>query len=52
MTASSAGRIGLRKLLQRIGIVGESMTLLATDPAEVTQLLMPDGDGAVLPTSR
>ncbi|CKN83522.1 lysophospholipid acyltransferase [Mycobacterium tuberculosis] len=39
MTAREVGRIGLRKLLQRIGIVAESMTPLATDPVEVTQLL-------------
>lgn len=39
MTAREVGRIGLRKLLQRIGIVAESITPLATDPVEVTQLL-------------
>ncbi|CCK63698.1 lysophospholipid acyltransferase [Mycobacterium canetti] len=39
MTAREVGRIGLRKLLQRTGIVAESMTPLATDPVEVTQLL-------------
>ncbi|OSC41345.1 lysophospholipid acyltransferase [Mycobacterium decipiens] len=39
MTARDVGRIGLRKVLQRTGIVAESTTPLATDPAEVTQLL-------------
>jgi glycerol-3-phosphate O-acyltransferase len=39
MTAREIGREGLRKLLQRTGIVDESTTPLATDPAEVVQLL-------------
>jgi glycerol-3-phosphate O-acyltransferase len=39
VTAREAGRAGLRKLLQRTGIVDESTTSLATDPAEVIQLL-------------
>ena len=39
MTARELGREGLRKLLQRTGIVDESTAALATDPAEVVQLL-------------
>ena len=39
MTARELGRVGMRKLLQRSGIKGESTLPLATDPAEVTQLL-------------
>ncbi|OBH86688.1 lysophospholipid acyltransferase [Mycobacterium scrofulaceum] len=38
-TAREFGRAGMRKLLQRTGIVEESTTPLATDPAEVVQLL-------------
>lgn len=37
--ANKLDRIGMRKVLQRSGIVDESTTPLATDPAEVTQLL-------------
>jgi hypothetical protein len=33
------GRAGVRKLLQRNGILDESMAALPTDPAEVVQLL-------------
>src|SRR6201987_5070937 len=33
------GRVGARKVLQRIGILDESVTPLSTDPAEVVQLL-------------
>ncbi|MCV7079040.1 lysophospholipid acyltransferase [Mycobacterium szulgai] len=39
MTAREVGRVGLRKLLQRSGIVEEATTPLSTDPAEVGQLL-------------
>ncbi|ARG77548.1 glycerol-3-phosphate acyltransferase [Mycobacterium kansasii] len=39
VTAREAGRVALRKLLQRTGIVDESITPLSTDPAEVVQLL-------------
>ncbi len=39
VTAREVGRIGVRKMLQRTGIVEESATPLATDPAEVAQLL-------------
>ncbi|MCV6975993.1 lysophospholipid acyltransferase [Mycobacterium bourgelatii] len=39
MTAGEIGRIRMRKLLQRTGIVGEATTALATDPPEVAQLL-------------
>jgi glycerol-3-phosphate O-acyltransferase len=38
-TARELGRVGVRKMLQRSGIRGESTTPLATDPAEVSQLL-------------
>ncbi len=38
-TARELGRVGVRKLLQRTGIVEESTTPLTTDPAEVVQLL-------------
>ncbi|MGD1174389.1 lysophospholipid acyltransferase [Mycobacterium seoulense] len=38
-TAREFGRVGVRKLLQRTGIVEESTTPLTTDPAEVVQLL-------------
>ncbi len=38
-TARELGRSGVRKLLQRTGIVGESTSPLPTDPAEVVQLL-------------
>jgi glycerol-3-phosphate O-acyltransferase len=38
-TAREIGRIGVRKVLQRSGIVDESVTPLSTDPAEVVQLL-------------
>ncbi|OBH76215.1 glycerol-3-phosphate acyltransferase [Mycobacterium scrofulaceum] len=38
-TAREFGRAGMRKLLQRTGIVEESTTPLATDPVEVVQLL-------------
>ncbi|OBF03229.1 glycerol-3-phosphate acyltransferase [Mycobacterium sp. ACS4054] len=37
--ASEFGRAGVRKLLQRSGLVEESTAPLATDPAEVAQLL-------------
>ena len=37
--ARELGRIGIRKALQRTGIVEESVTPLATDPSEVVQLL-------------
>ncbi|MGD1108730.1 MAG: hypothetical protein ABR885_00305, partial [Mycobacterium sp.] len=33
------GRTQLRKMLQRTGIIDESVTPLSTDPAEVVQLL-------------
>ena len=39
MTARDVGRIRVRKILQRTGIVDESTTPLATDPAEVAELL-------------
>jgi glycerol-3-phosphate O-acyltransferase len=39
VSAREVGRSGVRKLLQRTGIVDESTTPLATDPEEVTQLL-------------
>lgn len=39
MTARETGRVGVRKLLQRTGIVEEATTPLSTDPAEVSQLL-------------
>ncbi|SON63282.1 Putative acyltransferase plsB1 [Mycobacterium simulans] len=39
MTAREVGRIGVRKLLQRTGIIDESTTPLATDPDEVAELL-------------
>ncbi|OBG94250.1 glycerol-3-phosphate acyltransferase [Mycobacterium sp. E3251] len=38
-TAREFGRVGVRKLLQRTGIVEESTTPLTTDPVEVVQLL-------------
>ena len=38
-TAREIGRTGVRKLLQRTGIVDESTAPLPTDPAEVVQLL-------------
>ena len=38
-TAREIGRMGVRKLLQRTGIVDESTAPLSTDPAEVAQLL-------------
>jgi glycerol-3-phosphate O-acyltransferase len=38
-TARELGRVGVRKILQRSGIIGESITPLSTDPAEVVQLL-------------
>lgn len=38
-SAREFGRVGMRKLLQRTGIVEESTTPLTTDPAEVVQLL-------------
>ncbi len=37
--AREIGRTGARKLLQRTGLIEESTTPLATDPAEVVQLL-------------
>ncbi len=37
--AREIGRVGVRQLLQRTGIVDESTVPLPTDPAEVTQLL-------------
>jgi glycerol-3-phosphate O-acyltransferase len=39
VTAREAGRAGLRKLLQRTGIVDESTAPLPTDPPEVIELL-------------
>jgi glycerol-3-phosphate O-acyltransferase len=39
VTAREIGRAGMRKLLQRTGVVDESMTPLPTDPDEVVQLL-------------
>jgi glycerol-3-phosphate O-acyltransferase len=39
VTARELGRVRVRKLLQRTGIVEESVTALPTDPAEVAQLL-------------
>ncbi len=38
-TAREIGRVGVRKLLQRTGIVEESTSPLSTDPAEVAELL-------------
>ncbi len=38
-TTRELGRVGVRKVLQRTGIIDESMTPLSTDPAEVVQLL-------------
>ncbi len=38
-TARELGRAGVRKVLQRTGIIEESVTPLSTDPAEVVQLL-------------
>lgn len=37
--AREIGRVGLRKLLQRSGLVAESMSPLSTDPVEVADLL-------------
>ena len=39
MTGREVGRTGLRKLLQRTGLVEESTRPLPTDPAEVVELL-------------
>jgi len=39
VTAREVGRAGVRKMLQRTGIIAESTTALATDQDEVTQLL-------------
>ncbi|OBF18282.1 glycerol-3-phosphate acyltransferase [Mycobacterium kubicae] len=39
MTVREVGRVGVRKVLQRTGIVEESGTALPTDPDEVAQLL-------------
>ena len=57
MTARDVGRTGVRKILQRTGIIDESATPLSTDPTEVAQLLEaeqagrdqadPAGDAAV-----
>jgi glycerol-3-phosphate O-acyltransferase len=38
-TARELGRVGVRKVLQRTGIIEESTTPLSTDPPEVVQLL-------------
>ena len=38
-TAREFGRVGVRKLLQRSGVLDESSAALPTDPAEVAQLL-------------
>ncbi|OBI38290.1 lysophospholipid acyltransferase [Mycobacterium colombiense] len=38
-TAREIGRVGVRKLLQRTGVVTESTSPLSTDPAEVVELL-------------
>ena len=38
-SARELGRAGVRKLLQRTGMIDESTTRLSTDPAEVVQLL-------------
>ena len=38
-TARELARVGVRKLLQRSGVVDESSAALPTDPAEVAQLL-------------
>jgi glycerol-3-phosphate O-acyltransferase len=38
-TARELGRVGMRKILQRTGLVEESATALPTDPPEVAQLL-------------
>jgi glycerol-3-phosphate O-acyltransferase len=38
-TAREMGRVGVRKMLQRTGIVGESTASLSTDPVEVVELL-------------
>ncbi|RUP06556.1 MAG: lysophospholipid acyltransferase [Mycobacterium sp.] len=45
MTAREVGRSGVRKLLQRTGLVDESTTALGTDPEAVTQLLDADWFG-------
>ncbi len=37
-TAREIGRVRVRKVLQRTGIIGESTAPLSTDPAEVVQL--------------
>jgi glycerol-3-phosphate O-acyltransferase len=39
MTARELSRVGVRKILQRFGIKGESTVPLATDPTAVVQLL-------------
>ncbi|BBX61164.1 putative acyltransferase plsB1 [Mycobacterium saskatchewanense] len=38
-TAREMGRVGVRKVLQRTGIIGESVAPLSTDPPEVVELL-------------
>ncbi|HKI42495.1 MAG TPA: lysophospholipid acyltransferase, partial [Mycobacterium sp.] len=38
-TAREIGRVGVRKMLQRTGIIGESTAPLSTDAVEVVQLL-------------
>ncbi|MEE6176607.1 lysophospholipid acyltransferase [Mycobacterium sp. 050134] len=38
-TARELGGVGLRRVLQRAGIIGESVTPLSTDPPEVVELL-------------
>jgi glycerol-3-phosphate O-acyltransferase len=38
-TAREIGRVGVRKILQRTGIIDESVTRLSTDAAEVVELL-------------
>ncbi|CPR08229.1 glycerol-3-phosphate acyltransferase [Mycobacterium bohemicum DSM 44277] len=38
-TAREVGRVGVRKVLQRTGLLGESAAPLSTDPPEVGQLL-------------
>lgn len=45
MTAREVGRSGVRKILQRTGIVDEATTAMATDPEAVTQLLDADWFG-------
>ncbi len=39
MTAREVGRVGARKLLQRSGIIDESISPLSTDAAEVAELM-------------